>query len=859
MDGLEQIKPGDIPSEIFERLQGCIPVISEADRMKVREVFSREGPFCTLSKKHRNALRNYIQKKSGLIPSVKLFTVHMRVLKGLSVCMKDLLDIKTGKRGRGCATPLESVLRGLYTAERNARDRYRIQTLNGWRTIDAPFEDRQELSCRQLWLFVMRHDSPKGIDTNHLAYVAKQLGFYSPRIDDLATRYEVPARETTVAPESSSWTNDISVEPKKRLGSKATTWLEKSRKARDYMYFDFAENLGTRAAQKHLKLENVTPLVELACIYRAFFAHPFSPSQYAEIPNLRETSCSQPETVRHTNSERLPTLQERFRSRDSCEYESAADETMELETVPEPDNRASSPLEDALENEGESEYESAIENVIPVRREDHTATGKSEGPLGGQTFGETSDHGSPIGIFEADEVHSLQQGDQGIPLPREHSIQEPYLSTQSGSYRPEPYHHQPAGQSSNTSKILQSTAQVGRSHLNYTSAEGQHPEAIDHPIRLTGRQTPNRTSPVEPDAGIRISSGPGPATAGPEMRDQEIYVHQASKQNATSTVSYPPILVTPDIRITASAGMAPPIWSDGPSVDRTPNRRWHLEPSSETLTRSSYPAKLVGDALEWLDLDYSRNPSKKFIKPQGNVNLIPGQGKELKASQRRDWHNVGVNAIGGNLAETLPVRPDLSECVFVDSQLMLGEDTNMTTSLPAGSGLNLVEMERGRQDGSQPHDPSEYIESAWCQPVETEQCRRPFSRTERPIPSGIVLEPVQPGVPSGRVDNTYSDPLNAGHLEKSQDSLQGSSLGDVRQYNDCMSMFDATSFSDEGSTLHGEVLSHAGSPTRSSTAQSIPSAESIPFSVLGEDHAATNMGSGLLQSRNEGKSHPIFP
>lgn len=855
VDGLNQIKSEDFPSGVFERLQGCIPLVSEDDRMQVREVFSRAGPFCRLSRKHRNALRRSIQLKSGLVPSMKLFTVHMRVLEGISVCMKDLLDLKTRKRRRGCATPLESVLRGLYTTERNACDSYRIQTLNGWRTIDAPFQDRQELSCRQLWLFVMRHDDPRDIDLNHLAYVAQQLGFYSPRIDELAMRYEVPARETTAGLESFPWRNDIPVERKERLGPKATTWLEKSRKARNYMYFDFAENFGTRAAQKHLKLENVTPLVELACIYRAFFAHPFSPSPYAEIPSLHETSCSQSETVLQTDSEHLPDPQERVRSRDSCDYESPADETMELETLPEPDNRASSPLE----NEEESEYESAIENVIPVRREDRTATRKSEGPLGGQTLGEIGDHGSPIGMFEADDMDSLQQGNQGIPLPREHDIQEPFLSNQSGSYRPEADQPQPAGRSSNISRILRPTAQVGRSHLNSIFAEVQHPETIDDPTLSTGRQTLDRTSAVQADDGIRTSSSPEPVITGPEVRDQEINFRRASKQNVTSTVSHPPSLVTSDIRIAASAGTDPSIWSDSRSVDLTLNRRLDLEPSLEALTRTSYPTKQVSEALEWLDLDYSQHHPKKMIKPQGNVKLLPGQGKGPEASQHRDWHKVGVNGIGGNLAEILPVRADPSECVCVHSQLMQGENTNNTARPPARGGLNSVEMERGRQDGSQGHDPPGSIEAAWCQPVETEQYRRPISHSERPIPSRIVLEAVQPPVWSGYVDTTYSDPLNDGRLDMSQNDLQGSSLGDLRHYNDCMSMFDATRFSDEESPLHNEVLSDVGSPTRGSTAQSIPSADSIPFSALGEDQATTNSGSDLLQSRNEGKSHLILP
>lgn len=400
VNDLDQLHLSEIPSEAFERLQGLMPGISEIDRKEVRQVLSRSGPFSRLSGRHRKALKRSIRAKGCMIPSMTLFAAHMRVLEGASVCMKGLLGIKTGKRGRGCARPLESVLKGLYTVERNAHDEYRIQTLEGWRTIYAPFEERQELSCRQLWLFVMRHDDPAVIEQSHLAHAAKELGFHSPRIDALAAQCMLPSQGTSMGLENPLWTDDVLVPVGERKGQKAEKWLKKSKRARGYLYFDFAENVGTSAAQRRLKLEKFTPLIELACIYRVLFAHPFSPSPYAEIPSLSENATSQAQAVLHPSNESLPPHEATYNSGDSSEYESAADGMMEPETVLETENRFSPPPEESSDSGESSGYESAFDDLMLVPQDDDRLMTSSEG----QSLLETENHLDSIGVFGAGEM-----------------------------------------------------------------------------------------------------------------------------------------------------------------------------------------------------------------------------------------------------------------------------------------------------------------------------------------------------------------------------------------------------------------------------------------------------------------------
>ncbi|KAJ9482577.1 hypothetical protein VN97_g10851 [Penicillium thymicola] len=241
-----------------------------------------------------------------------LFSVHMRVLEKASICMKKLLELdgENRKRGQGCANPLEGVLKGLYTAERNVYDEYQIQTTNGWRTIRAPFEDRQELSCRQLWLFVMRHDDPAALGQGHLAYMAKQLGFYSALIEVDAAKHEHVSHDQVAESHPATWTDDSSVSIDERLGQKGGRWLTRTKQARNHLFFDVAETIGTKAAQKFQKLITVTPLVELACIYRALFGDPFSPSKYAEIPRAEGHASSGSLAKAKTSSELSPPLRE---------------------------------------------------------------------------------------------------------------------------------------------------------------------------------------------------------------------------------------------------------------------------------------------------------------------------------------------------------------------------------------------------------------------------------------------------------------------------------------------------------------------------------------------------------------------
>ncbi|KAJ6125843.1 hypothetical protein N7471_010336 [Penicillium samsonianum] len=307
----DQFHLGDIPTEAFKSLQGLIPGISEIDRSQVREVFARPA-LGSLSRKHRRALKKSILKSYCMIPSMALFSVHMRVLEKASICMKKLLELdgENRKRGQGCANPLENVLKRLYTAERNVYDEYQIQTTNGWRTIRAPFEDRQELSCRQLWLFVMRHDDPAALDQGHLAYMAKQLGFYSVLIEVDAAKHGHVGHDQAAKPHPVSWTEDSSVSIDERLGQKGGRWLARTKQARNHLFFDVAETIGTKAAQKFQKLITVTPLVELACIYRALFGDPFSPSKYAEIPRAEGHASSGSLAKAKTSSELSPPSRE---------------------------------------------------------------------------------------------------------------------------------------------------------------------------------------------------------------------------------------------------------------------------------------------------------------------------------------------------------------------------------------------------------------------------------------------------------------------------------------------------------------------------------------------------------------------
>ncbi|KAJ5117741.1 hypothetical protein N7448_011373 [Penicillium atrosanguineum] len=283
LNSARRFSMNDIPAEVFARLHGLMPGISKKDRAKVHGVFSDSEVFGSLSAHHRDALMKSILGTYCMIPSMALFARHMLVLEKISFCIGDLLGLrgKHVKRGQGCEKPLETMLKELYVG-RSGDDEYQIQTIRGWRTTktQVSFKDRQDLSCRQLWLFVMRHDKPQLVDRNHLAYMAKKLGFYSNSIATRAAEYKSTGRTTH---NSTSWATLPEVSIEERLGQKGGRWLGKSESARNVLFFDVAETIGTEAGQKIHKLKKFTPLVELACIYRAFFGDYSSPSPYADI------------------------------------------------------------------------------------------------------------------------------------------------------------------------------------------------------------------------------------------------------------------------------------------------------------------------------------------------------------------------------------------------------------------------------------------------------------------------------------------------------------------------------------------------------------------------------------------------
>ncbi|OQD78007.1 hypothetical protein PENANT_c099G10063 [Penicillium antarcticum] len=116
-------------------------------------------------------------------------------------------------------------------------------------------------------------------------------GFSSDLIEFRSADYMSCHEDRSVTLHPSDWTDFPNVKVKQRLGQKGNRWSEKSNSARKYLFFDIAETVGTEVAQQVQKQKDVTTLVELACIYRAFFGDPFFPSAYAKLPHASEATC----------------------------------------------------------------------------------------------------------------------------------------------------------------------------------------------------------------------------------------------------------------------------------------------------------------------------------------------------------------------------------------------------------------------------------------------------------------------------------------------------------------------------------------------------------------------------------------
>lgn len=830
VNGLPPFHPGDIPSDAYQSLQGRMPTISDTDSQEVRQVFSGSGPFSRLSEQFRGALEQSVRAKGSMIPSMRLFAVHMRVLEGVSVCMRDLLGIKTGERRQGCRRPLEIVLKECYTAEKNNSDEYRIQTLRGWRTIHAPFEERQELSCRQLWLFVMRHDDPALVDLSRLAYVAKELGFYSSRIDQFADQYSLPSQEVTTGPQSPLWIDDASVKVKQRIGSKGEGWLKRSKRAKGYLYFDFAENFGTSAAQHHLKLETVTPLVELACIYRAFFADPFSPSRHAEIPDLCQTASSDSQAVPGISHDFSPTLHDTSHSRHSSVYGSAAGEIPESEAIF-GNNNGSSPLsENSFGSGTNSEYESAIEDAMPVPQDDRPLLRKCEEPQGGRIPSETGSFLDSSGDCGADQTNSCPSGYQDMTISTDLSLPSSSLLAQRGAHQPEPHESQALGLLLSTYKLLQSSVRAFLSYVNHTPSDGWVSENQNHLNHSIGYQSFDPSSPTGPGVGSRVvpQETPSPSTvAAPEMRHHGINARHPIQLVSRSAVSNLSGGAASAIRSTAVTN--PSLLNSDRYIRWTEDQRRHVKTSLPTQTRPSNQTNLLIDNPGFLDLCFSQEPSNQTTKPC----------QSITDPQRVDWGDSNVHAAGDDRPGPFSLPSHRLEPAFVDSQKI--SDENMASSPKHLAEIEFTngETKLSGRDGSRLRGPCMQVPSVSHKSTDRETGQQASPLTRRHILSRPELEAVPPAVCAGPAENINPHPLDSGNFDSYLNDPQCSSLGDIQHYDDCMRMFDASSFSDEGSEPGSGASNAAEPPTGQDTAQDSPVIE---------------LSDEPFQSRSQGKS-----
>ena len=466
-----------------------MPGISEDDRKDVDGVFSQPSAFGNFSEDRRDALKDRILETYCMIPSMALFANHMRILEKLSLRMKELLEIggEHGKRGQGCVKPLEDVLRELYTADRNNRDEYQIQTMSGWRTIHAPFKDRQELSCRQLWLFVMRHDDPALIDQDHLAYVAKQLGFYSSLIEAGASNY---ASSDHAEPPPISWADYSVVPAEQPLGQKGGRWLAKSRQARKYLFFDVAEIIGTQATQRVQEPETFAPLVELTCIYRAFFGHPFVPSRYAKHPPM--------------GGDVNPAVQ------------ALANASSEISIIPrEPPDRGQNSPTESLGN-GELIYPDGDSPRAPSERQEERQNGLEgyyclplcEAPEGEDlSSGSSTPHGHDAVQFAMELIPSIESA----------------TSSPRGTAEPETHGDRASRSSADSCDLSQSESQKFHSARSSTWNDGSSAGAEIHESCSAGTNAPNSFSSTESEMrypSIAERSPPSPRSGSVQARSE---------------------------------------------------------------------------------------------------------------------------------------------------------------------------------------------------------------------------------------------------------------------------------------------------------------------------------------------------
>ena len=879
MSDTGQFPLSEVPSEVFEKLQGLMPQVSEHDRAKVHKVFARPAVFGSLSREQRDALKDSVLETYCMIPSMGLFSVHMRFLEKVSICMKELLGIggSKGKRGQGCVKPLEDVLKGLYTAERNVRDEYQIQTRNGWRPIHAPFEDRQELSCRQLWLFVMRQDDPTSVDQKHLASFAKKLGFYSSLIEEQASEYAFSALPM---PSLEGCADYSYVRRKQRLGQKGGRWLESTKQARRSLFFDIAETTGTETAQEVQQLETFSSLVELACIYRALFGHPFLSSRHAKLSHMDEhTSPSLPADA-YTRNGFAPPLRLSSDYGQHCTSESG-DTSAPINLGGNSPETPSERLKERNDLETDNGRQDGGRGSGNPSAASPTSNGKNFADP--ETYGNRSAGKPPVVTLrpverETGRVHltgsSTPNGFNAIePATERVRLTEGIASSHRSTAEPQTQTDRCFRSSANLYDRSQFESQTVHSVRSSTSNDRSLAGSGIYEDCLAESCASSSSTPIE--SGVFYPSIPERSPSSAISR-----LIQASTDHTTLHLHE-----NRSAEILTSIGhdiTEPATQSNDATESSTPKSSYYSPTESEVVypsaSRASFFSPTAGpsqardnsNALEWLDLAHLR-PSPR-IRPtvEGLRGSCPPLTGALPSQVMLERESTPISPLDPNtrieiqtgggddgadqkhglnqLDSVVEDKPPVSLYPVEKMRRSLDSRTEVAASL----GEEMFE-----QDSSRAQPASEYVACVLDQMDQMEGGDQAQLQSEKAQPPGAGLEgtPSQATEQKGPDKNTYhSDPTSVGLRSGCEERSYSSQLGDDQHHYRTERLFSAEPFTNEESD-QGDGGRETANPTKpTNEPQDSTSISSASSSAKSDNPAIIKTSRNPIPTRNGGMS-----
>ena len=885
----------DVPSEAFEKLQGLMPQVSEDDRAKVHKVFARPAIFGSLSRQHQDALKASILETYCMIPSMGLFSAHMRFLEKVSTCMKELLKIggKEGKRGQGCLRPLENVLKGLYTAEKNIHDEYQIQTMDGWRPIQAPFEDRQELSCRQLWLFVMRHDDPASIDQKHLAYVAKQLGFYSRQIEKHASEY-TSSGDAEASP--GTWADFSDVRRKQRLGQKGGRWLENTKQARKRLFFDVAETIGTRAAQEAQQLKTFSPLVELACIYRALFGHPFLSSQHAILPRADgDTSSDLLATTYTTYTGDELSRPPRLSSDHEQNIASGSFSISEPITL-----GGDSPItpSERPEERNSLERDNSFQHNRGVGRGNSSAassTANGNNPTDRGVYRDRSAGRSPVDIprpveLETDRVYStgssIPNGCSAIELATERGLfTESSTLNHERSAEPHTQRNRSTGSSKNFYNLSQFEPHSVHSARSSTWSERTSTGPESYGDCSAGSCAPNFFTPIEGEAFHSSVAEPLPSSlqsgsvqASGENNDNTLHWHEnrlAENRSAGVPTTNGHITTEPEAQGNRLAANSSPTSNYHNQTEPEVNCSSVSEASCGPKTDPSR-ARDDSDALNWLDLARLRPalkirptveglrgscppltgslPSQAVLERESSSIPPLDPSTKIEIQEYVDRRVTGEENAGAYRRHG-PNQPGLVVEDRPPVSLYSGEEKrgslDSRTAVAGSLGEKAFEQDTARAQSG-----SEYVACVLGQTDQMEWDEETQPQSEKAKPAGAGLEGAsnQPTGPKRPEEKTDHPDTSGGFRYGCEERSPSSQFGDDQHYYRTERLFSAEPFTNEESDQGdgGPKTEDPAKPTNES--QKSNSISSASSSAKSDNHANIGTSSNPIFISNEGMS-----